>query len=39
MLLDLAADAMGDRIGVGGRADGLTYAEIRRLAVTAEKCS
>jgi fatty-acyl-CoA synthase len=35
MLLDLAADAMGDRIGVGGRADGLTYAEIRRLAVAA----
>ena len=35
MLLDLAADAMGDRVGVGGREDGLTYAEIRRLAVAA----
>jgi acyl-CoA synthetase (AMP-forming)/AMP-acid ligase II len=32
MLLDLAADAMGDRVGIGGRDDGLTYAEIRRLA-------
>ena len=35
MLLDLAADAMGDRIAVGGREDGLTYAEVRRLAVAA----
>src|SRR4051794_2004520 len=35
MLLDLAADAMGDRIAVGGRADGLTYAQVRRLAVAA----
>lgn len=35
MLLDLAADAMGDRIGIGGRDGGLTYAEIRRLAVAA----
>jgi acyl-CoA synthetase (AMP-forming)/AMP-acid ligase II len=35
MLLDLAADAMGERIGVGGRGDGLTYADIRRLAVAA----
>jgi acyl-CoA synthetase (AMP-forming)/AMP-acid ligase II len=35
MLLDLAADAMGDRIAVGGREDGLTYAELRRLAIAA----
>lgn len=35
MLLDLAADAMGDRIAIGGREDGLTYAELRRLAVNA----
>ncbi|MCU1375022.1 MAG: long-chain fatty acid--CoA ligase, partial [Actinomycetia bacterium] len=35
MLLDLAADAMGDRVGVGSRTGGLTYAEIRRLAVAA----
>ncbi|MCU1372925.1 MAG: AMP-dependent synthetase [Actinomycetia bacterium] len=35
MLLDLAADAMGDRIGVGSRDGGLTYAEIRRRAVAA----
>jgi len=35
MLLDLAADAMGDRIGIGDRDGGLTYAEIRKLAVAA----
>ena len=35
MLLDLAADAMGDRIGIGGKDDGLTYADIRRLALAA----
>jgi acyl-CoA synthetase (AMP-forming)/AMP-acid ligase II len=35
MLLDLAADAMGDRVGVGSRDGGLTYAEIRRRAVGA----
>src|SRR4051812_15911555 len=35
MLLDLAADAMGERVGIGSRDGGLTYAEIRRLAVTA----
>jgi acyl-CoA synthetase (AMP-forming)/AMP-acid ligase II len=35
MPLELAADAMGDRIAVGGREDGLTYAELRRLAIAA----
>jgi acyl-CoA synthetase (AMP-forming)/AMP-acid ligase II len=35
MLLDLAADAMGDRVGVGSRDGGLTYAEMRRRAVGA----
>jgi acyl-CoA synthetase (AMP-forming)/AMP-acid ligase II len=35
MLLDLAADAMGDRVAVGGSAEGLTYAELRRLAIAA----
>lgn len=35
MLLDLAADAMGDRVGIGSRDAGLTYARIRSHAVAA----
>jgi acyl-CoA synthetase (AMP-forming)/AMP-acid ligase II len=35
MLLELAADAMGDRVAIGSRTDGLTYAELRRRAVAA----
>src|SRR4029079_876146 len=35
MLLDLAADAMGDRIAVGGREDRHTYAEGRKFAIAA----
>jgi acyl-CoA synthetase (AMP-forming)/AMP-acid ligase II len=31
-LLDVAADTMGDRIAVGSRAGGLTFAEVRRRA-------
>src|SRR3954470_1944233 len=35
MLLDLAADGLGDRIAFGSRADGLSYARIRDLASAA----
>lgn len=35
MLLDLGASAMGDRIAIGSRDGGLTYGELRRLALTA----
>jgi fatty-acyl-CoA synthase len=35
MLLDLAADAMGDRVAIGSRSGGLTYTEVRRRAVAA----
>jgi acyl-CoA synthetase (AMP-forming)/AMP-acid ligase II len=32
MILEMAADALGDRLAVGTRADGLTYAQLRRAA-------
>jgi acyl-CoA synthetase (AMP-forming)/AMP-acid ligase II len=32
LVLDLAADAMGDRVAIGDRRDGLTYAALRELA-------
>src|SRR4051794_20685597 len=35
MLLDLAADGLGDRIAIGSRADGFSYARIRDLAAAA----
>src|SRR5438067_21662 len=35
MLLDLAADGLGDRIAFGSRTDGLSYARIRDLASAA----
>src|SRR5437763_9892330 len=35
MLLDLAADGLGDRIAFGSKTDGLSYARIRELASAA----
>lgn len=35
MLLDLGASAMGDRVAIGSRHGGLTYEELRRLALAA----
>ena len=32
MVLEMAADALGDRVAFGSRDDGLTYAELRRAA-------
>jgi acyl-CoA synthetase (AMP-forming)/AMP-acid ligase II len=32
MILDMAADGFGDRVAVGSRAGGLTYAELRQAA-------
>jgi len=32
MVLEMAADALGDRVAFGGLDDGLTYAELRRAA-------
>jgi acyl-CoA synthetase (AMP-forming)/AMP-acid ligase II len=32
MILEMAADALGDRLAIGTRADGLTYAELRTAA-------
>jgi len=32
MLLEMAADAMGDRVAIGNRSDGLTYEGLRRAA-------
>ena len=35
MLLDLAADGLGDRVAIGSRRGGTTYAEIRQMASAA----
>src|ERR1700730_2947192 len=32
MILDMAADGLGDRVAVGSRGGGLTYAELRQAA-------
>ena len=32
MVLEMAADALGDRIAFGGLDDGITYAQLRRAA-------
>jgi len=32
MILEMAADALGDRVAIGTRDDGFTYAELRRAA-------
>lgn len=32
MVLEMAADALGDRVAIGNLGDGLTYAELRRAA-------
>src|SRR5262245_58199382 len=32
MLLEMAADAMGDRVAIGSRSDGLTFEGLRRAA-------
>ena len=32
MILEMAADALGDRIAIGGRDDGLTYGQLRAAA-------
>lgn len=37
LVLDLAADAMGDRVAIGDGAGGLTYAEMRELARSATR--
>src|SRR4029079_3230290 len=34
-ILELAADALGDRVGIGGATDGLRYDQIRALAPAA----
>ena len=35
MLLDMAADGLGDRVAIGSRSDGLTYDGLRRAAAGA----
>src|SRR5688572_33025734 len=35
MLLDMAADGLGDRVAFGGHGDGLPFAELHRLASAA----
>ena len=32
LLLDMIADTVGDRVAVGSRSDGLTYADLRTRA-------
>jgi acyl-CoA synthetase (AMP-forming)/AMP-acid ligase II len=37
MLLEMVADGLGDRVAIGNRADGLTYARVRELAAAVPK--